>query len=124
MSVEQLQTLITILMTAHGHQTQQLLIAARQGAPEGAQGGVAAVVGQLKPCALGREKMKRYKKLKDWVKDAETKMEYHTITTNDKKLAYIKSQAGPELLNFWENEIRVKWDNVQADPERGECPHL
>ena len=63
--------------------------------------------------------MKRFKKCKDWVKDVKTNMDYLAITTNHKKLTYIKSQAGPQLPNFVENELRARWENMQADTDLG-----
>ena len=31
--------------------------------------------------------------------------------------AYIQSQAGPELINFWDKEIQTRWDRVTGNPE-------
>ena len=73
-------------------------------------------MGQLQPCILGRDKMKRFKKGNNWVKDAKTKMEYLGITWNNRKLAYIKSPQ--ELLNFWEKKLWARWVNVVADVAR------
>ena len=36
--------------------------------------GAAAMAGQIPPCHLGRNKVKRYKKWADWLRDAEAKM--------------------------------------------------
>ena len=58
-------------------------------------------------CTLGQDK-KRYKKWSNWIKDANTKMSYLIITQDILKLAYIKSQAGPDLLTFWEKEARER----------------
>ena len=96
MSGDHLQTLMNTLMTAHGQQTQQLLVAARAEAPDEALGG--AAVGRLQPCILGCGNMKRFKKGNNWVKDAKIKMEYLGITWNNRKLAYIRSQAGTAQL--------------------------
>ena len=38
--------------------------------------GAASVVGQLAPCNLGRNKLRRYKKFLDWSKEAESKMSF------------------------------------------------
>ena len=45
-----------------------------QGGGNGMVAGAASVVGQLGPCNLGRNKLKRYKKFLDWNKEAESKM--------------------------------------------------
>ena len=70
--------------------------------------GAAAAVGQLGPCHLGRDKMKRYKKWGDWLKEAKSKMEFLAITENSQKTAYIRSCAGAELLTFWEKDLPFK----------------
>ena len=108
-------------MEAQARQTERLLAAAREGAPAGAQGGAGAAVavGQLQPCLLGKDKTKRYTRWTNWLKDATTKMAYLNITSNSQKLAYVKSQAGAELLTLWEKEVRARWVGVPANDELG-----
>ena len=105
----------TAFMAAQAQQTEQLLAAARQGAAGAGGAGAAAAVGQLQPCVLGRDKTKRYFKWNNWLKDAKTKMSYLAITQNTQKLAYVRSQAGAELLTFWEKEVRARWEGVPAN---------
>ena len=109
------QEQFTAFMVAQAQQTEQLLAAARQGAAGAGGAGAAAAVGQLQPCVLGRDKTKRYFKWNNWLKDAKTKMNYLAITQNTQKLAYVRSQAGAELLTFWEKEVRARWEGVPAN---------
>ena len=81
--------------------------------------GAAAAVGQLGPCHLGRDKMKRYKKWGDWLKEAKSKMAFLAITENSQKVAYIRSCAGTELLTFWEKEARIRFEGTPANQAQG-----
>ena len=46
------------------------------------------------------------------VKGSKTKTASLSITGNTQKLAYVRSQAGAELLTFWEREVRARWEGV------------
>ena len=76
--------------------------------------GAAAAVGQLGSCHLGRDKMERYKKWGDWMKEAKSKMAFLGITANSQKVAYIRSCAGAELLTFCEKEARIRFEGIPA----------
>ena len=107
-------------MTAQAQHTERLLAVAREGmAGAGGGAGAAAAVGQLQPCNLGKDKTKRFTNWSNWLKDAKTKMSYLGITSDTQKLAYMKSQAGAELLTLWEKEVRARWESVPANEERG-----
>ena len=80
-----------------------------------ANSGAAALVGQISPCLLGKNKLKRYKKWRDWIKDAENKMTFLGIEANDKKISFIRSCAGAELTEFWDKEARIRFVDVPAD---------
>jgi hypothetical protein len=91
-------------------QLEQLITALRGPNPAGAAGlGAAAMVGRLGPCELGRDKLKRYKKFLDWVGEAESKMRLLGLTTDQEKNSFVQSSAGPELTQFWEKEVRIRW---------------
>ena len=107
-------------------QFQELLQAAmgqaRPVAPPGGAGmvaGAAAVVGEMPPCHLGKDRLRRYKKWKDWLREAENKMTFLQIQDNQGKLNFIKSCAGAELTTFWEKEARIRFVNVAQDEARG-----
>ena len=97
MTDDQLQTLIAALRP----QPQPQPVAA--GGPN-MVAGAAAVVGTMPPCPLGKNKLKRYKKWCDWIRDAETKMTFLEMTTEIQKMNFIRSCAGPELNEFWLKE--------------------
>ena len=86
-------------------------------APGGAtaNSGAAALVGQVPPCLLGKNKLKRYKKWRDWIKDAENKMTFLGIEEENKKISFIRSCAGAELTEFWDKEARIRFADVPAD---------
>ena len=106
-------------------QQQQMiaqLLASRQGPGAGAaESGLrlGLAVGQLPPCRLGRDKMARYKVWADWLKDAESKMAVHNITSSAQRMTYLKSTAGAELTTFWETEARIRFEAVAGNPDLG-----
>ena len=103
----------------------QTLIAALQQTPPQMDGGpkmaagAAAVVGQMPPCHLGKNKIKRFKKWKDWISDAENKMAFLEMDTDKQKINFIRSCGGPELIEFWEKEAHIRFKDVLADLNRG-----
>ena len=107
MTNEQLQQLIAGVM---GQAVQG------GGAVAGGQAaGAAAVVGQMAPCQLGRNKMKRYKRWNDWILDAENKMGFLSITNETEKIGFLCTCAGAELTDFWTKEARVRFTAMAAD---------
>ena len=81
--------------------------------------GAAAVVGQMSPCHLGKNKLKRYRKWKDWIQDAENKMTFLGLDTGASKISFIRSCAGAELTEFWDKEARIRFTAITADVARG-----
>ena len=73
------------------------LIATLRGGSGGGAAGAAAVVGQMGPCMLGKDKLKRPKKGTDWHKDAKNKMRFLGITESAQKMNFLRSCAGAEL---------------------------
>lgn len=80
--------------------------------------GAATLVGQMPPCNLGRNKLTRYRKWKDWIQDAENKMTFMGLTTDPSKISFIRSCAGAELTEFWNKEARIRFTAVPADEAR------
>ena len=110
MTDDQLQTLIAALRP----QPQPQPVAA--GGPN-TVAGAAAVVGTMPPCPLGKNKLKRYKKWCDWIRDAETKMTFLEMTTEIQKMNFIRSCAGPELNEFWLKEARIRFEAIPASTD-------
>ena len=81
--------------------------------------GAASVVGTMPPCRLGKDKLKRYKRWKDWIADADTKMSFLGITNEARKLSFIRTCAGPELTDFWIKEAQIRYTEIPADPVTG-----
>ena len=50
---------------------------------------------------------------------AEAKMAFLGIQDGAKRVAYIRSNAGPELTIFWEKEVRARFTDITADPATG-----
>ena len=69
--------------------------ALQQAQGQGLGGGTAgaAAAGSLLPCPLGRDKTKRYLQFRDWLTQAEAKMEFLAITESKRKVAYLRSSA-------------------------------
>ena len=95
------------------------LIAALTGMAGGGAAGTAAVMGQMPPCVLGKDKVKRIKKFEDWLKDAETKMSVLNITDGKRKINFLRSCAGYELIEFWEKEARIRFTDIPANADLG-----
>lgn len=76
--------------------------------------GAAALVGQIPACQLGKNKLKRYKKWRDWLHDAENKMGFMGINDNAKKISFLRSCAGAELTEFWVKEARIRYTDIPA----------
>ena len=93
----------------------QQLITALTGAAGGRAAGAAAVMGQLTPCQLGKDRIKRIKKFEDWIRDAEAKIKVLKLNTDQEKIDFIKSCAGHELIEFWAKEVRVRFESVPGD---------
>ena len=89
---------------------------AARDAATGAVGAAAAVLGPIGHCFLGKDKIRRYKKWKDWIGDAEYKMKCIGATTDEQKLGFLRSCAGPELTEMWEKEARIR---QEAEEENG-----
>ena len=112
-------------VTLSHQQLQDLIAGAIDGAvdrvqQQGGGGGVwAAAAGNLQPCILGRDKTKRYQAFLDWLTQAEAKMAFLSIKDGPQKIAYIRSNAGPELTIFFEKEVRAKFETWDADPAVG-----
>ena len=81
--------------------------------------GAASIVGEMPPCHLGKDRLRRYKKWRDWLQNAENKMNFLRIENDHEKLNFIRSCAGAELTTFWEKEARIRFTAVLADQECG-----
>ena len=88
--------LLEPLLQVHRQEMAHLLGTA-QGAAAGRNmavaetGAAAAVVGSMPPCNLGKDKIKRYKKWSDWLKDAENKMRFLNLEEGGKKLVFLRT---------------------------------
>ena len=97
-------------------QQLQQLITALTGVGGGAQvTGAAAVVGQMTPCLLGKDRIKRYKRWIDLIMDAENKMRFMGVTTNNPKVDFVRSCAGSELTELWDKEVRARFEAIPVD---------
>ena len=93
----------------------QQLITALTGAAGGRAAGAAAVMGQLAPCQLGKDRIKRIKTFEDWIREAEAKIKVLKLNADQEKIDFIKSCAGHELIEFWAKEVRVRFESVPGD---------
>ena len=82
-------------------------------------GSAGAAVRSLPPCPLGRDKTRRYQQFRDWLTQAEAKMEFLNIVESKRKVAYLRSNAGPELTLFWEKEVRARFYDIVEDVNVG-----
>ena len=61
------------------------------------------------PCSLGKDKIKRYKKWKDWIGDAENKMKFIGTMSDIQKISFLRSCQGADLTELWEKEVRIRF---------------
>ena len=102
-------------ITLSEDQFRQLLAAAKAGPVEppvgaGMATGAAALVGEMPRCSLGKDKLKRYKRWKEWLNDAENKMRFLKIANDKEKIDFLRSCGGPELTEFWNKEARITFE--------------
>ena len=109
---------MTVAMT--DEQRERLIAAMQDGGREGAAGAVAAV-GHMGPCNLGKDKVKRPKRWSDWRKDAKNKMRFLRIEEDEQKLNFVRSCAGAELTEFWEKEVRARFEAKVEEGARVEA---
>ena len=81
--------------------------------------GAAALVGQMPSCHLGKDKIKRFKKWKDWLGDAKNKMAFLGISTDQQKVNFLRSCGGSDFTEFGEKEAHIRFTAVPADPDQG-----
>ena len=120
---EQFQELIARVVEAGA--TAGARAAAVNQPPAAAQNGganAAALVGQIPQCNLGKNKLKRFKKWKDWLSDAENKMSFLSITDGAKQISFLRSCAGADLTEFWDKEARIRFTAVPASGDQPEQP--
>ena len=104
----------------------RLLRARQKGAGGQAQVGGgesnAAVIGPMHPCILGVDKTRWLKTFEDWLRECQVKMDFMNITNEGRKIALIRSWAGPDLTNFWDREARINWATIQGQDGNAETP--
>ena len=115
LSNEQFQQLLEAMNTSAVRAATQAVQGMEQRAAAPAQhASSAAVVGQVPPCNLGKNKLKRYRIWTEWIRDAENKMSFLSITENSAKISFIRSVAGPQLTELWDKEARIRFEDVPA----------
>ena len=105
--VMQVSAKMAVTMTADQYQT---LIDTLLGGGDGGAAGTAGAAtreGPMKPCALGKDKLKRPKRWTNWHREAENKMRLMGITDNLQRMNYLRRCAGAELTEIWEKEERM-----------------
>ena len=79
----------------------RLMGARQEGAVGQAQGGGgesnATVIGPMQPCILGVDKTRRLKTFEAWLRECQVNMDFMNITNEGRKIALIRSWAGPDL---------------------------
>ena len=118
----EIRKIITMAVQMTNEQLQALIAALTAAPTDGGPAlvaGPATVVGQMPPCLLGKDKIKRFKRWKDWIRDAETKMAFLGMSTDQHKINFIRSCAGPDLTEFWEKEAHIRFTAVPANEAAG-----
>ena len=106
-----LGALLQPLLEGQRQQLADILRGAQGGAQTAAMtGAAAAVVGPMAACSLGKDKIKRYKKWRDWIGDAENKMKFIGTTSDIQKISFLQSCGGAELTELWEKEVRIRFE--------------
>ena len=113
-------------MNITDEQLQELIrgvIARVAGGAGGAAGTISAasLVGPMRTCSLGTDKLKRPKKWADWLREAENKMRFRGITEGERKWDFLRSCAGAELTELWDKEVRVVYEATWDGANRMEA---
>ena len=84
----------------------------------------AAVIGPMQPCILGVDKTRRLKTFEDWLRECQVKMDFMNITNEGRKIALIRSWAGPDLTNFWDREGKRMFTLLRLEPAFSHKQHF
>ena len=95
MTNEQLQTLIAALQPG-GNQMQQLVNAVNRQPPQKS----AAALGHMRPLELGSDKMRKLKIFNEWLEEAENRMKYLGVNTDDEKISLLRAWGNSEIVTF------------------------
>ena len=82
----------------------------------------AAVIRPMQPCTLGVDKTRRLETFGDWIRECQVQMDFMNITNDGRKIALIRSWAGPDLMNFWDKEAWINWVAIQGQDGNVETP--
>ena len=101
MTDEQFQQLLTTLQAPHQPQQHKS----------------AAALGHMKQLDMGPDKMRRLKKFNEWLEEAENRMTYIGITTDEERISLLRSWGGQDLVNFMKLHAKVILEPIPAANE-------
>ena len=87
--------------------------------PQQAQHKSAAALGPMRQLDMGPEKIRRLIKFNEWLEEAENRMTYIGITTDEERISLLRSWGGQELVTFMKLHAKVRFEPTPA-PEAGE----
>ena len=117
MTNEQLQTLIAALQPG-GNQMQQLVNAVNRQPPQKS----AAALGHMRPLELGSDKMRKLKIFNEWLEEAENRMKYLGVNTDDEKISLLRAWGNSEIVTFMKLHAKVRFETVPAIGDQPEIP--
>ena len=102
------QLLATMKSSAIEAATEAVSAATGSKAPEvPAQSNVPSVLGTMRQCLLGDDKMRRLTLFEEWLEEAECRMEYMGDISDKEKTILLRTWGGPEI-----KELKAQWSIV------------
>ena len=104
-------------------QFEQLLarIQAPQQQPQQQQRSAAAL-GHMKQLDMGTDKMRRLRKFNEWLEEAENRMRYIGVNTDNERISLLRSWGGQDLVNFMKIHAKVLFEAIPATADDEETP--
>ena len=112
------ETTMGVQMT--DQQFQQLLAtlqAPQQPPPQQPQHKSAAALGHMKQLDMGPDKMRRLKKFNEWLEEAENRMTYIRINTDEERVSLLRSWGGQDLVTFMKLHAKVLFEPTPSAEE-------
>ena len=98
MTDEQFQQLLASLQTPQQHKS-------------------AAALGHMRQLDMGPDKMRRLKKFNEWLEEAENRMTYIGINTDEERISLLRSWGGQDLVNFMKLHAKVLFEPIPVPGE-------
>ena len=98
-------------------QFRQLLASLQTPQQQPQQHKSAAALGHMRQLDMGPDKMRRLKKFNEWLEEAENRMTYIGINTDEERISLLRSWGGQDLVNFMKLHAKVLFEPIPVPGE-------